>query len=229
MRVWWSRSPTNGNFGDIITPIILNAYGIKHEWATRNYADAISAGSIIRYAKPNMKVLGSGAISLNDKIEPKAKYEWVRGQITAELVRKAGGECPDIYGDPAMLLPRVFKRNIEPVNEFGIFSHYVDLEQFSKHDNVINPLEPVYKVLNKLWLCKRVISSSLHGIIVAHAYGIPAAWVKVNKLDGDDTKFHDHALSVGLDCMPLSTIDNPVFTLAKYDDSKIHEMLKGLS
>lgn len=228
MKVWWSRTPHPGNFGDVLTPIILNYYGIYCEWTTRSYADAICVGSIVRLARPDMMVLGSGAMSRYDSIEPRARYKWVRGPITADMVRKAGGDCPEIYGDPAMLLPRIFERTIEPNIEVGIFPHYVDLEEASGF--IINPLQSVPKVITKLWQCKRIISSSLHGIIVAHAYGIPSAWVKFsNRLDGDDTKFHDHALSVGLDGMPLSTLDNPVFTLPKYDSQAINDIMKGLN
>lgn len=227
MKVWWSTSPKPGNFGDVLTPIIFAHYGIKHEWATLGYADAISTGSIIRLAGDGVHVYGSGAISHKDRINPKAVYHWVRGPLTAELVRKHEGNCPDIYGDPAMLLPRVFKRTVQPTKEVGIFPHYVDLGNCQ--GEVISPLQRPAKVLQKLWQYERIISSSLHGIIAAHAYGIPAAWVKLGgKLTGDDIKFHDHAMSVGLPEMPLSTIYNPVFTLPKYNDAQIHSILKGL-
>lgn len=226
MKVWWSRSPANGNFGDILTPIIFKHYGIKCEYEIIKNAEAISTGSIIRFARPNQLVLGSGAMWANDKIEPNAQYLFVRGPITGELVRNSGNECT-VYGDPALLLPRIFSRDVEPTQEVGFFAHYVDLD--TKHPYVINPLGSPVKVLKKIWNCKRIISSSLHGIIASHAYGIPAAWVKLNKLDGDDTKFHDYALSVGLDGMPLSTLDNPDFTLPTIDATKIDSIMRTLS
>lgn len=166
-----------------------------------------------------MHVLGSGAIDSGDRIDPRARFHWVRGPLTADMVRKAGGDCPQLYGDPAMLLPRVFPRTVEPDVELGVFAHYVDLERCRGYPFVINPLGDPQSVLRRLWRCRRVVSSSLHGVIAAHAYGIPAAWVRFSDgLTGDGVKFHDHAQSVGLAQMPLSTVDDPEFTLPNWQD-----------
>ena len=48
--------------------------------------------------------------------------------------------------------------------------------------------------------CRAVVSSSLHGLITAHAYGIPAVPVSFgDRLYGDNVKFLDYALSVGVE------------------------------
>lgn len=226
LRVWWSKGPEPGNFGDILTPLILAHYRIGHRWVSRGQADFISTGSIIKFARKGTQVFGSGSMRQSDTLCPDAEYLRVRGPLTRDMVLRDGGDCPELYGDPAMLLPRIRTRTVEPVHEVGVFPHYVDIECCEHYPVLINPLEPPAVVLRKLFTCKRIISSSLHGIIAAHAYGIPAAWVKFSdKLDGDDTKFHDHALSVGLDQMPLSTVDDPEFTLALFDDQQLHEHL----
>ncbi|WP_156383835.1 hypothetical protein [Methylobacterium sp. Leaf456] len=48
--------------------------------------------------------------------------------------------------------------------------------------------------------CRRILSSSLHGLILAHAYGIPATWLKISDRPlGDDFKFRDYWASIGRD------------------------------
>jgi hypothetical protein len=76
--------------------------------------------------------------------------------------------------------------------------------------NLNNP-DPL-EIAKQITKCRSTISSSLHGVICSHAYGIPSAWVKFsNIIIGDDIKYKDHYASVGLSC-ELSTIDNPIFT-----------------
>jgi hypothetical protein len=57
----------------------------------------------------------------------------------------------------------------------------------------------IEEVTDAIYSCKRIVSSSLHGVIVSQAYGIPAIWTKLsNKLSGDGVKFDDYFLSVGI-------------------------------
>jgi hypothetical protein len=48
------------------------------------------------------------------------------------------------------------------------------------------------------------MSSSLHGLVLANAYGIGAVWLKCyDTLGGDDTKFLDYFASVKLNMKPI--------------------------
>jgi len=86
----------------------------------------------------------------------------------------------------------------------------------SRYDNVIDILnkDPL-EVARQIASCRKIVSSSLHGIIAAHAYGIPAAWVEFsNQLAGDGIKFADHFASVSSELIKSSE-SNTVFVKAK--------------
>lgn len=46
--------------------------------------------------------------------------------------------------------------------------------------------------------CKLISSASLHGLILAEAYGIPWSWVRLGQKSEKEFKYHDFFLSVGI-------------------------------
>ena len=54
--------------------------------------------------------------------------------------------------------------------------------------------------LKEIAACRRVVSSSLHGLVVAHSLGVPAAFVRAEGID--DFKFRDYfsAFDMELPC-----------------------------
>lgn len=230
-KVWWMEGDRVKNFGDVLTPIILKHYNIDFVYSKDSY-NTISIGSIADKAKENCLVLGSGVAWENTKLNPKSKWVFVRGPLTRNCVIKSGGVCPEIYGDPALLLPNIIK-TVNKKHDLGIIPHMKEYnlikKLYPKH-NVINLNNPnPIEVAQKIAECRQTISSSLHGIICSHAFGIPCAWVKFsNLIIGDDTKFKDHFLSLGLEYY-LSSIDYPRFiTPGIINTSKIEEIFKSL-
>lgn len=53
-------------------------------------------------------------------------------------------------------------------------------------------------IITEICSCKKILSTSLHGIIVAQAYNIPALWIKKNDIGTDGFKFYDYFSSVGI-------------------------------
>lgn len=210
MFAWWSQGPNPGNFGDILTPYIFEKLtgrklNYKH-YKQLKKGDLISVGSIVNFAVDNINVWGSGVMSRGNPVNTRAVYHAVRGPISRDEIIKAGGKCPAIYGDPALLLPLFYSPVIAKKYRFGIIPHYVDyqsvLAQMKGSDvKVIDILGPdIEGFIDQLLECESIVSSSLHGIITAHAYGIPSAWAKFSdKLVGDGSKFNDYFQSVGID------------------------------
>lgn len=188
---------------------------------TLNYA---CIGSIIEWLRDsNTIVWGSGAIKGGTtplKIKPK-KVLAVRGPLTRDYLQKNGVECPEIYGDPALLLPRFYKPKVHKKKCIGIIPHVCDqqnhflLDFKDKNPDVIIIDLKNYgcwtDVIDQICQCEFIISSSLHGLIVSDAYGIPNVWVEFSdKIIGNGFKFQDYFASVGKNNILPYKIDKPI-------------------
>ncbi|MBU0721467.1 polysaccharide pyruvyl transferase family protein [bacterium] len=200
------------NFGDIITPYILeNISDAKFQRIDKSqyypYEHYFVIGSILDRATKHTIVWGSGLISEDSvPIESPQKVYAVRGPKTRKKLLELGIECPEIYGDPALLLPRIYHPKIEKKYKLGIIPHYADkstpwLHHLDLGDEIkiidIQAEDPL-DFIRELLACQRIASSSLHGIITADAYRIPSLWLEFSdKVKGEGFKFYDYFLSVG--------------------------------
>ncbi len=94
--------------------------------------------------------------------------------------------------------------------DMGIIPHYNDTPvlQVPQSDRirVINIESGLIQVVREVLSCACILSSSLHGLVLADAYDIPAAWLLVDggaRLVGGKFKFVDYLLSTGRD--PVAT------------------------
>nr|WP_246522646.1 polysaccharide pyruvyl transferase family protein [Neoroseomonas terrae] len=172
-------------------------------------AGVLAIGSVIKFARANTKVWGSGSPRLTDRLSPDATYCAVRGPLTRRLVRDSGGTCPEIYGDPALLLPRLYHPRVTKRHALGLIRHHVHGEEplslapdVAEIDILRCGAEEIEAFLDEVLACEIIISTSLHGLIVAHAYGIPAVWADFSgattRIQGNHVKFLDYFASVGI-------------------------------
>lgn len=170
-------------------------------------------GSIVdTIGNENSIIWGSGALR-GDKIynyKKPLQVLAVRGPLTRDFLLLHGVSCPEVYGDPALLLPRLYKvDNRETKYKIGVIPHYIDLcnekilglnKQFENEIVIINfkqynSWQDVIKLINQ---CQVIASSSLHGIIISDAYGIPNVWIKLSdNVKGEGFKFVDYLSSCG--------------------------------
>jgi pyruvyltransferase len=103
-----------------------------------------------------------------------------------------------VYGDPASLLPRFHPIRVEPIREFALMPHLADAagQRFAQRRGLacIEPTWPWQRVVAEIASCRLLLSSSLHGVIVAEAYGVPAIWTAYTK---SPEKFHDYYQATG--------------------------------
>ncbi len=196
-------------------------------------------GSVIGlYENSHSIVWGSGAISKDTlvKINP-LKICSVRGPLTRGVLLSQGIDCPEKYGDPALLLSRYIRPSFKKLYKVGIIPHYKDLDnpfviEFCNNNNVLLIKMQGYDdwkdVLNQICQCERIISSSLHGLIISDSYRVPNAWVRFSdKIKGGDFKYLDYFESVGRiekDSKVIKCIEdleqivfNNEFSIARYD------------
>lgn len=194
LKAYWACRDIN-NFGDVITPYILR----KITGMAVVFAEDLStphiflSGSILREATDHSIVIGSGFGAKNQELNGAPTIHAVRGPITKKMVGQ------DVFvGDPALLLPYLYDSPQKVTHEIGIVPHYVDApttEHFT-----IDITAPVEEVIDGIRSCEVIISSSLHGLVAANAYGIPAIWaVFSDGIAGDGMKYHDYFQSMGTD------------------------------
>jgi len=198
-------------FLKLIKRLVLNQISFKNALSVLNSLRFkkyyIAIGSIIKSAEGrNCQVWGSGLMSRSDIIN-KCTFFAVRGEITRKRIKELGYNVPLAIGDPALLSPIIYRPNSNKIYDLGVIPHFVQMTELSKkltstNENIliIDLLKDPETVIEQINSCKKTLSSSLHGIIVSHAYGIPSLWCNLGEtaLYGDDVKFEDYFSSVAI-------------------------------
>lgn len=227
IRMWWHKNNGQYNFGDELGPYLvekLSGKKVRYTNITRLPfpKTLITIGSILAVSTRNCKVWGSGIINYNDSIHGGTFYA-VRGPVTQKKLRESGFKVPEAIGDPGLLLPLVYHPKVNKKFKVGIIPHIVDLEAISRavgsNDvNIIDLGQHIEKVVNEILSCEMILSTSLHGVIVSHAYQVPALWFRASdKLFGDGSKFLDYFQSVGIEATEPVQFDYSNFSMNAVD------------
>lgn len=206
IRAFWYDG--EANVGDLLTKPILEHWGFKVSLAPRNSrGKLLGVGSIMRALRKHDVVWGSGCIQDQRIIAPgNNRFLAVRGPLTKSLID--GAEIPDVFGDPGLLMPLIYNPHVTKKYKIGIIPHYVDKTIAPVGDYYFIDVQKDYKtVITGIKSCETIISSSLHGIILAEAYGCKAVWAKYSdKIIGGEFKFQDYFLGTGRSRQKLGAI-----------------------
>lgn len=211
----WKRGKlVHSNWGDDINIFLFeeisgckiipqNASYIYKFLPLKNYS---FIGSIIcSFSNPHTEVWGSGLFSdtINIKRLP-SKFYSVRGPLTREVLINNGIKCPEKYGDPALLISKYYQPSNEKKYELGLIMHILDeanpiVQNFSKEypDVLLISMRDYshwHDIPDKICSCKRIASTSLHGLIVSDSYQVPNLWIQIS--DRGTFKYQDYFLSV---------------------------------
>jgi hypothetical protein len=205
-KVFWCQcGPRGSNFGDEASETIVRLVGGREtehiDVPHQDSADIVASGSVLHLLSSDYKgyIWGSGIIQDDHQFRfPNAKIQAVRGKLTA---KRAGVDVP--LGDPLLLWQGV-KR---PKWRLGIIPHYVDFEdraiyEFAKNNESVIVVDMLARdAADRIATCSCILSSALHGLVIADAMGIPNLWTLFsdNKIVGHGFKFRDYYSAFDID------------------------------
>jgi pyruvyltransferase len=222
---YWCRI---ANFGDLLTELICDHYGLRATYAIPYYAQLIGVGSILDRIPSDFAgyVLGSG-FGRQQSFRPlrAARILAARGPLTWE---RLGRPTDCVLGDPGLLARHLLSDEPAKKYHLGLLPHYADrdlpqLAQLAAQhpDDVlfIDATRPALEVFHNIAQCEGVFSSSLHGLIVADAFQIPSAWKACEQVLGGGFKFADH----------FAAVDSPRQAVEFRDHWKLNDLLAQLT
>lgn len=236
----WFRDKLN--LGDCLSPVVceymLAKKGLSFDTEVSRTKHLMAIGSVLGGRGDfDATVWGSGIMNFSGvcgvyrrKLYQKLDIRAVRGPATRLALRQCGITCPEVYGDPAVLMPLIFpcRREEKPEGTL-VVPHYLDpsVENSSGFDFVDIRTEDYRSFIQRLCASEKVISSSLHGIILAESYGVPALFWNHNR-DIEMMKYLDWYYSTGrMNVRMISSLEEALET-EPMPLPRIDEMQKNL-
>lgn len=205
------------NFGDVlgvaITRRILERHGCADALQVTGDPDKmnkslLTVGSILHFAKDGDVIWGSGR---NGKVADKnhtfdrLDIRMVRGPLTRRFLIDKGLEVPEVFGDPGILLRDLFPEYValaeNKTHRVTIIPNLNDTTSREHAAKVQDPRASLRRVIARIAGSELVISSSLHGIVIAESLGVP---VRVLRSSVEPSfKYSDYFLGTGREEYPV--------------------------
>ncbi len=202
------------NWGDQLSPLLVEHFtGIETHYSSPQTAEFVCVGSVLDVLPYGWDgiVAGSGLLNEGTSLQglSRANVLGVRGNLTAAKLAYGGNRSfPITVGDPGLLADELV--TARPVFDLGIVPHWSDHSLIHKFLHLAREFEvvvipattPPLEVVKRIGSCRKIVSSSLHGVVVADAFGIPRRAERFpamfNGWEGGEYKFHDHASAIKL-------------------------------
>ncbi|MFI8557818.1 polysaccharide pyruvyl transferase family protein [Pseudomonas putida] len=227
IRLFWCRgsgrdNAAQQNFGDYLSADIVEfVSGRKVEHASIRRADMIAIGSVLGREKKaktwgfprKLHIWGTGSGNPDDVFSGRHHFHAVRGTKCLSQIR--GKKVKPVLGDPGLLSASLVNKPIDKCIRVGLIPHIRDRKNTRMAElltripgaKVIDVYSPVKQVLAEIASCDFVLSTSLHGLIVADSYGVPNQWLSTNRCPRWEYKFQDYYTSFGFDNPAPLTVD----------------------
>lgn len=202
LRLAWASGEIHKNFGDelsyfVNSEIVSPEYRISHSNFDEDVPRMVSVGTILHeFTNGELLVWGTG---MDRELFDPEKFRStnpeifaIRGKLSFEVLEQSGFITDDCaLGDPGLLISRLLPPSPQKKYELGIIPHISNYTDDSKDEyifdcfrfpyppfvKIIPPKldadEPVSQKIDEITECRRILSSSVHGVIVADSFGIP--------------------------------------------------------
>lgn len=209
---WWRKKSRWSNLGDEVSPLILShVTGREMAHGGLDDCDGVAIGSVFyprkasaRKRKTPLFVWGSGTLTPRpcNYNQLSVILAALRGPRTAGQIEN----CPDIpFGDPGLFITEIAPKAAGPTDHISIIPHHSmlktpligQMQDAFGGAEVLDFTDPDSDAtLDKLSRSRLIVSSSLHGLIFADAYGIPSLfWNELG--EENEWKYRDYFEGVG--------------------------------
>lgn len=205
---WWQPGDGRVNMGDHLSKVVVSSVLSLRDKTLLEKRDTrhrlIAIGSVLHFARTGDTVWGSG---INGKLPAERNafgmldVRAVRGPKTRDFLLARGIPVPETYGDPGLLMPKFFPADaLEPPRPrpFVVVPHFNEpAEKYRAWaEHLVFPDCKPATFARQLLGAELVVSSSLHGLILAEAYGIPAVYLDAGNGEAR-FKYDDYYLGTG--------------------------------
>lgn len=220
MKIYYWKEKKN--FGDLLSSLLLQKFtGLSSTWSTPKDSELVLVGSLLEKIPESYTgiIAGSGKLHEETVLKfPHASVLALRGWLTAKGVRGTYA-----IGDPGLLADELVSVK-DKEYDLGIIPHWTD-QALEKHHiyktmdaKIIRVADDPLKVIEEIGKCKRIVSSSLHGIILADAFGIPRKieiaprMLSHPKQEGGLFKWKDYHSSINMELTigKMQTVDRNI-------------------
>lgn len=183
--------------------------------------------------RPRVDVWGTGFINYSDSdgrfFKRDMRFHALRGELTRKNVERMLNCKLDVpTGDAGILVSELLDKAEEKRYTIGIIPHICDLKEdaveqtLNSYENavLINVKDEPLEVIRQIARCNCILSSSLHGLVVADSLNIPNMHVLFSdKPLGDGYKFDDYYSAYGVRHIVRDLRRDKLPELAQIEDS----------
>jgi len=227
------------SLGEVIIRHLLAKKGIDIDKPVSRTKHLYCVGTNIHGGWQSATIWGSGifppqtwAFKLLRKLSRrKLDIRAVRGPLTKQILESQGLSCPSIFGDPAILMPMIYNPCKEKTFKYIVIPQFVKETEFREkypNEHIVSMNTNDYKaVIDEIVSSEIVYTSSLHGIILAESYGVPAVFFRgLNKTR--DFKYLDYYYSTGRKDIKIAESFEEALTMKPLPLPDLSKMRQGL-